>query len=943
MMNTIYSLTRNKTEMWIKLEKENNQSLIKNILKHIEEAGKLRPPQKEAIETYLWIKFVGGNRRLPEMVRCGLLYDDSIAQEYDNYHTFKNNYLTQFLNQFFQDNNLKNLQKKLANDPNGSKMNWDNLLNEFLHNFEYSNYLFSLPMGAGKTFLMACFIYLDLYFATLFKNDNRFAHNFVVFAPQASKTAILPSLRTIKDFNPEWILPKIEADRLKQIIAIEVLDSLSSKRKDKLHGNNPNLEKVNRIRQSKDFGMVFITNAEKVVLERYDDKDKALIENIINGQSNLLNNIAIEEIRKTNELREALSRIPKLTVILDEVHHTYGSNGNGEKKLRQAVSILNQHNNVNSVIGLSGTPYVKTAIEIDGKIIRLNQIQDIVYNYPLNIGIGKFLKKPDIRKVSVRENSFIEQALTDFFNDFDINYANNTKSKIAFYCPTIKKLNDGILPVVQGWYSKYRKGKEDEIFRYYSNVNKENKQYELPKENLAIFNNLDKPYSKKRVILLVAVGTEGWDCRSLTAVVLPRQKTTKNFVLQTTCRCLREVKNASEENALIFLSPENYETLDIELKDNYQLSITDLMVKKEETIRIQVRKPKLGLLKYKQIDTKYKIVKKTIPEIQSELGNFNFSLIKNLYKYDKSIVSGKIGKSGLTGEIAISDVRANLDIEYSYTDFLYNLIGDTYGLVSESELNSIYTKELTKIYDGILNELEWIILNPHIDFEGINRIIASSFMNSIEYSREVIEKETEIELLEWETSNEEISLYSPNGTLYKFMPKIAMENAKNYQRHPDDLIEDYFSNKQNIDPLDISFNFIPYKMDSEFERNTLIEMLKLVELKDLEVYFNGYKNERLQSFWIQTPRGRYTPDFLILKRNDSKKYRKNLSTPIAKAIIIETKGKLYYNDEFKAKEKFVNKEFLKYNKHFKYHCFVDDEDNDFTKHIEDFKKLLQDF
>lgn len=36
-MNTIYSLIRSKTETRIQLEKENNQSLINNTLKHIEE------------------------------------------------------------------------------------------------------------------------------------------------------------------------------------------------------------------------------------------------------------------------------------------------------------------------------------------------------------------------------------------------------------------------------------------------------------------------------------------------------------------------------------------------------------------------------------------------------------------------------------------------------------------------------------------------------------------------------------------------------------------------------------------------------------------------------------------------------------------------------------------------------------------------------------------
>jgi len=859
------------------IEKESNQSIVNNVLKHIDDADKLRPPQREAIETYLWIKFVGNNKKLSDMVREGLLYDDHIAQKYNNYYTFRDDYVTQFFNQFFQDNDLKNLHKKLVNDPYSVKIDWNALLDKLLHNFDYANYLFSLPMGAGKTFLMACFIYLDLYFATLFKDDKRFAHNFVVFAPQASKTAILPSLRTIKDFNPEWILPKSETDKLTQTITIEILDSLSSKRKDKLHGNNPNLEKVNRLKQTKDFGLVFITNAEKVVLERYADKDKVVVESLKKGQSNLFDK-SLDEIQKSNELRESLSQIPYLTVILDEVHHSYGTTGNGEKKLRQAVNILNQHKNVNSVIGLSGTPYVKTKIEIDQKEavrgnqknIRLNQIQDIVYNYPLNVGIGNFLKKPDIRKVDVKESVFIKQALDDFFSDYDVEYENG----------------------------------------------------------------------------LVAVGTEGWDCKSLTSVVLPRQKTTKNFVLQTTTRCLREVDDASRENALIYLSEDNYETLDKELKDNYRLSISDLTGQRDDTIKVQVRKPKLGNLKYKQIDIKYKIIKKTSPEIRKELSGFNFAPIKKHFAFDKGIISGFIGRTGLTGEVTIKEIEANADALLSFSDFIYRLSANAYGLISESELETNYKKELANVYAQISKELEWITLNPNIDIANIIKGIAASLMDKIKYAKEVIEKETEIELLEWEGTDNEMSLISPSGSVYKFMPQIPKTDLlgrRGYGNHPEYIEEDFFGEDNNVDPQDISYNYVPYKMDSAFEQNALAEMLKLVELKDLEVYFNGYKDKKLQSFWIQTPRGRYTPDFLILKRERRKKYSKNQSIPLEKALIIETKGKPYYDDEFRAKERFVKEEFLTHNTHFSYHCFVDDGQNDFTKHLDTFKQILKDF
>lgn len=941
-MNPVYSLLSHSVEAWVRQEKGNSQSLVNGLLKHIETRGNLRPPQQEAVQTYLWIKFEGGNRKLSQMIRDGLLHDEQTAREYQNYRNFGDNYVGHFLNQFFQDNGLINLHRRLVNDPWGEDTDWEKLLDELLHDFDYANYLFSLPMGAGKTFLMACFIYLDLHFSTLFqKRDERFAHNFVIFAPHAAKTAILPSLKTIRNFDPEWALPKADADRLRRVVSIEVLDSLSSKRRDKLHGNNPNLEKVNRLRQTSDFGMVFITNAEKVVLEKYEDRDRDHADSLKKrSQSDLLDERKLEEIEKSNALREALSMVPNLTVILDEVHHAYGSTGNGEKKLRRAIGILNQHGNINTVIGLSGTPYVKSRIEVGGEAIRLNQIQDIVYHYPLNVGIGKFLKRPDIKDANIEEKAFVKQALSEFFNSYDNTYANGAKSKAAFYCPSIKNLNEEILPVVQEWYAENRPGREDEIFRFYSKVDKRNKEYALPKDSLVAFNNLDMPHSKKRVILLVAVGAEGWDCRSLTSVVLPRQQTAKNFVLQTTCRCLREVDDAASERALVYLSRENYYTLDQELKDNYQLSISDLS-KVEDSIQVQVRKPQLGKLKYKQVESRYRIVKKITPgarEIKQLLRDFRFSTIKRKYRYEEGVVSSAIGRTGLVREGKTDYVEEETTPVFSFTDFLYDLAASSYGMLGPYDLEKQYGNELQEVHKQIAEELKWITLNPHIDLKDIVASIIAGFMSSVEYGREAIEQETEVELLEWEGNYNEMNCVSPNGAVYKFMPRLGRNDLKMYRKHPEDVEE----LTRELDQQDISFNYIPYKMDSEFERNALAEMLKLAELEKFEIYFNGYKDERLQSFWVQTPRGRYTPDFLILKRKKGK-YRKGQRIAIDKVLIIETKGKPYYDDDFKAKEQFIQSEFLQRNKHFRYHCFVDDDKNDFRVHLDKFKQLLDNF
>ncbi len=929
-MLTIFDLIEKKTESWISQEKKNNRSAIGSLVNYINSKNKLREPQLKAIEVYLWIKFVGNNQKLSEIVKQGLLYDDEKAKEYNYYQNFTNNYVTQFLNQFCQDNDLKNLQDFLLNDPQGIEHDWNVVLEELLHNFDYPNYLFSLPMGAGKTFLMAAFIYIDLYFALINRSDTRFAHNFVVFAPSAAKTAILPSLQTIKNFDPSWVLPVQEAERLKRIVVIEILDSLSSKRKDKLHGNNPNLEKVNRITQTKDFGLVFITNAEKVILERFDDDQKL---SILTGQI-FIDEKEVDEIKKTNELREKLSKIKSLSVILDEVHHTYGKTETGEKKLRQAVSILNQHNNVVSVLGLSGTPYVKSKVKIGKSEIKLNQIQDIVYNYSLADGIGKFLKIPVVESFSVKEEIFLKNALDKFFAEFDKTYSNGTKSKIVFYCPSIKVLNQEILPVIQAWYSDHRKTKQDEIFKYYSDVKKEDKIFKLPKDSLAVFNNLDKPYSDKRVILLVAIGTEGWDCRSLTSVVLPRKETTTNFVLQTTCRCLREVDDAKNEKALIFLDTSNYDILSNQLKENYNLSIADLRPQSYMNVPVTVRKPKLGKVSYNQVYKKFTIILKKDVNPVDVFTNFDISKFKKAYPYELLKKTANIGKKGLSSQVSETVKNEYDTLHYSFQDLVYDISKYSYLKVSEFEIVTKYYNSIIILYSKIKKDAIWFS-NHTTDniIQLMVKSIVANLMPDVQYKTEIINEPVHIELLEWNIKKPEI--FFGNG---KFIPPINKRDVGKLQQFPNRITEEFDYSKP--DTLDVSFNYIPYRFDSDFEISAINEMLKLSELRNLEVYFNGYKDEQLQNFVIKTDSGNYTPDFLIIKRTQGKKYKsKDNKGEIEKILIIETKGKTYYED-FKQKEKFINSTFLKHNKNFLFKCFVDEDRNDFTFHLKELKSLI---
>ena len=143
--------------------------------------------------------------------------------------------------------------------------------------------------------------------------------------------------------------------------------------------------------------------------------------------------------------------------------------------------------------------------------------------------------------------------------------------------------------------------------------------------------------------------------------------------------------------------------------------------------------------------------------------------------------------------------------------------------------------------------------------------------------------------------------------------------------------------------FDISFNYIPYRIDSDFEKNALLELLKQNDLKGLEIYYNGYRGSDLSNFWIRTPYGNYTPDFLVIKRKGNKKYEsKDKKGNLEKVLIIETKGKIYYNEDFKNKEKFVKDTFLKFNPKFRYIPCVDEEGkNDFSKHLKAVRDLIK--
>jgi hypothetical protein len=119
-----------------------------------------------------------------------------------------------------------------------------------------------------------------------------------------------------------------------------------------------------------------------------------------------------------------------------------------------------------------------------------------------------------------------------------------------------------------------------------------------------------------------------------------------------------------------------------------------------------------------------------------------------------------------------------------------------------------------------------------------------------------------------------------------------------------------------------SFHYLPYSFkQGDFEK-TILEQFFTFNFDGLEIYYNGERG--LSEFVIECFKklpnsykyiGRYTTDFLIIKRDEQ--------NTIQKVLILETKGEGFANDEkFKAKKEFVDGEFIATNnKAFGYNKF----------------------
>ena len=925
----LHYIIQEKKNKWL----QSDECTINDLIKYIRDKGQLRDTQIEAIETYLFLKIQGQNKPLWKLFSEGFFINGTDLSK-RNINQSARDFLTVnkdafALYDFARTKNgtgslLPELENLIIDKP--TELDYATIIKSIFYNVSYADYLMSLPMGAGKTFLMAAFIYLDLYFADKEPDNKGFAHNFLVLIPSGLKSSIVPSLKTILNFEPSWVIPEPFASNLKKLLKFDVLDEQKSGKKSN-KARNPNAQKVNACLPNP-FGQVFVVNAEKVILESFK----------FNAQTEL----ELEEVEKdtNNDLKRLFGQIPNLTILIDEVHHA----ATDDIKLRQAVNYWHSKGNITTVLGFSGTPYLQGAetIKAGDYAFKFSQITNTVYYYPLVTAIKKFLKTPTV-KIGQNLDRFqiIKKGIEDFDTQFkNTVYENGTIAKIAIYCSNIEVLEEEVYPFL----TSELKIKPAEILKFHGG----NKKYTLPKENELAFRSLDLAISKKRYILLVQVGKEGWDCPSLTGVILSQKgDSPQNMVLQTSCRCLRQVDKGKAETALIWLNKDNADTLNKQLKQEQNSSIDELnSTKRIGKAEMVERHSRMEYLQLPKVD--FYQMKVTYQSIdQEETANTKAKLkaiIKKMEDYKASALISTSEISNIdTGEI---DVINETGIAFAnYNHWLFDISRQSFALIPESQLHQFDT-ELNEIFETVSFEKDGNrFFNELYDLHSLQSKIrvAFSIKRDLQTYTEVIPKEAELliaerltevednlklypkesdtaKIVEFDKRNMHLNideekvkqLYDMNLEMVKGTPlEIAFGSFENFKEQYD--FQPAVKNKE------VTFHYLPYNFggsgSSGLEIETLQKALQLADFKnkDLEIYYNGERGltefvincfAKEGKYWKNI--GKYTTDFLIIKRISKNK--------IHKALLLETKGALYADDKvFQKKKNYVETEFLKLN------------------------------
>lgn len=758
----------------------------------------LRPPQIRALETYWYLRLVEGTPHIFD------LYKRVFTQKKDLFDALGID------DEAFKEVNYDDevLWKRITTDDDFVQRYQLQALRETL-NLEYPSYILALAMGAGKTVLIGAIIATEFAMALEYPNGP-FVQNALVFAPGLT---IIESLRELAEIPYNRILPP----RLYKEFAASVKLTFT-------RDGDPDIPII----PGSTFNIV-VTNTEKIRIQKESIRKADLGPLFVSAEK--------EEEAKAevaNRRLQKIASLPHLAVFSDEAHHTYGQSLETElKKVRKTVDYLHHHSpNLVCVVNTTGTPYYRRQI-----------LRDVVVWYGLSEGIRDGILKDvsdNIVAYDFDENieAYLGRVVEDFFRNYgEVTLPDGTPAKLAMYFPQTDDV-EKLRPVIEAKLVEL--GLSPTIIL----------EHHTKHESKADFDRFRSKDSPHRIALLVDRGVEGWNVPALFACCLARKlKSSNNFVLQASCRCLRQIPGNTKK-ARIYLSMDNRSILDRQLQETYGETINELnrTTRKTKSAIIRLRKLNIPKLYVKQIIRTVVPKERAAVEVRLQRPAIEYTPTLDEIRYtiaEQESTYSVLQQVGQTVEIEsvpqmIDLYAAATELALVYRTDLWAVHGELKRLYPEGELPFAHLPELRR-------QLEEQLGNYEVTEETVERGLAL-----VKFDDDGFSKDCDLEGNEVYTA--EIS----------------------YPIDREHLLQSWDQWKEKCG--EFGFHYTPYNFDSNPELNFFEQMLGQIQLNpdDVEdIYFTGALTDPKKTDFYVEYKGedgnwhRYTPDFVI-RRKDGK-------------------------------------------------------------------------
>lgn len=762
----------------------------------------LRQPQFEALEMYVFLKEYLNNR--------------SVHEIFTDWHEKQNGFEAR--------SNLGVEQLGLFGDLDETQYRQ---VFEYIRKSgvrSYPNYIFALPMGTGKTILMATCIFYEFLLANKFPKDEKYCHNALVFAPDKT---VLQSLKEIQTFDMGRVVPPEYVSFLSSHIRFHFLDEAGTA--------------LSTMDQS--LFNVIISNAQKIILKKQHTERSASDRLFQSGQPTYEPGGIYDEAADlydfdaptdeneltTNQRFQKLTRLAQLGIFVDEAHHAFGSKlatDMGLKKSKTslritidelAASLKRAGTRVCACYNFTGTPYVGQQV-----------LPEVVYGYELKEAIDKaFLKKVMLHSyTNPRSVEFVKLVVKNFWETHREQRHEGMLPKLALFAATIDELQHELRPAVESVLSDLGVPTS----RILVNVGDSKL---TTNDELREFINLDTSASEKQFILLVNKGKEGWNCRSLFGVALYRQPRSKIFVLQASMRCLRQI-GEGQQTGHIYLSEDNVQILDDELQKNFRVSLEEVrsvgIEKRDYKVRVNTPPVKVTLQRVRKM---HQLVAKSPQNgLYLELDQADTE------KYE--IKHGEYEGLQASQPVKTEDLT---EFRERRTFSQLTLCAEIARYLNHSPLK--IENILTNTQEGIAEILQHVNAFNELLYDWIVPRLFNALYDLKEFEHHEPE---EIELVK-----------APEDGYYKVRAK------------PDLVAKETDTESNNYEHK--SFHLDTYAFDSQPERTLFWSLL--TEGKVKKVYFTGMLTHGQSDFYIQyiDPDSyavrRYYPDFLMQKDDGS--------------------------------------------------------------------------